>query len=280
MSQTSKKAPTPPPGPPAEPKLPTADQMGINAWTAHSIFDRKDERKVGRALIVSFTGHTIFFLLLLFAAWKGAQKVVEHEDKIDVVVLQAPGPSGGGGGSPTPAPQQKLEIPKPTPVTPVPAPVPVPVDPTVNANVTTLDQLIQANGLSALDLAAFGSGGTGHGIGTGNGDGIGPGSGGGFGGGVFRGGNGCSDVVPIKKVDPIYTSEAMRAKIQGDVWVDAVVLKTGVVSDVKVSKSLDKSFGLDEAALKAAKSWLFKPAVCKGVATDELVTLQISFHLH
>ena len=55
------------------------------------------------------------------------------------------------------------------------------------------------------------------------------------------------------KVDPQYSPDAVRAKIQGLVVVSAVVLPDGSVSDVRVIRSLDRSFGLDMKAIEAAR---------------------------
>jgi protein TonB len=203
-----------------------------------------------------------------------------------MVYLQQPGPGGGGGGSPTPAPPAKVEVPKPvTPPTPVPLePVPVvpppPPDPSLSAPVTTMSNMFQSAGQGAVNLAAFGGGGSGGGIGSGKGNGVGPGEGGGFGGGAFRPGNGCADPQLIHNVDPKYTSEAMRAKLQGNVELEVVVQKNGTVGDMHLTRSLDKQFGLDAAAMTAAKSWMFKPATCKGQPVDMIVSLVLEFRLH
>jgi protein TonB len=253
--------------------------IGAERWVSNSIFDRKDERKMGKALSGSFAAHAVIFALLLWGGFR-AVKAVEPPEKIDVVYLQQPGPGGGGGGSPKPAPPVKTEIPKPKVAEPVPV-VPTPVvplpDPQLTAPVTTLSNMLQASG---VNLASFGGGGSGGGIGSGKGDGVGPGTGGGFGGGAYRPGNGCANPSLVRQVDPKYTSEAMRAKLQGDVEIEAVVQKDGKVGQIQLTRSLDKQFGLDDEAMKAAKGWLFRPAVCQGQPVDMIVTLQLQFRLH
>jgi periplasmic protein TonB len=249
--------------------------IGAERWVSNSIFERKDERKIGKAMSGSLIAHAVLFTLLLWGGFR-AVKAVEPPEKIDVVYLQQPGPSGGGGGSPKPAPPVKTEIPKPATPDPVPIVQPIP-DPSLVAPVTTLSNMLQASG---VDLASFGGGGSGGGIGSGKGDGVGPGTGGGFGGGAYRPGNGCANPTLVRQVDPKYTSEAMRAKLQGDVEIEAVVQKDGKVGQVQLTRSLDKQFGLDDEAMKAAKGWLFRPAVCQGQAVDMIVTLQLQFRLH
>jgi TonB family protein len=105
-----------------------------------------------------------------------------------------------------------------------------------------------------------------------------PGTGGGL--GVIRPGNGCTNPVLIRQVDPKYTSQAMRSKIEGDVEIETVVRTNGTVGDMRVSRSLDTQFGLDDEALKAAKGWIFSPATCKGEPVNMIVTLRLQFRLH
>ena len=111
-------------------------------------------------------------------------------------------------------------------------------------------------------------------------DGLGPGEGGGTGGGVYRPGT-AGLTIPrlLRDVTPKYTAEAMRARIQGTVWLDVVVLPTGEVGDIKVSKSLDQVFGLDEQAIVAARQWLFAPGRRFGEPVAVLVTLELFFNL-
>jgi TonB family protein len=88
-----------------------------------------------------------------------------------------------------------------------------------------------------------------------------------------------SDPQLLKQVRPNYTPGGLRAKIQGLVELEAIVLANGVVGDVRVTKSLDKVFGLDDEAVIAAKKWLFKPGSIKGVAVPTVVTLILEFRL-
>jgi protein TonB len=243
---------------------------------------------MGRALIASLVSHGGLIALLIAAA--GVKAVVETVKEpplvADMVFLKSPGPGGGGGGSPEPAPAKKLEVPKPKPVEPVPTPVtppPVPPPPTLNAPVmTNFAESLQAQGTSKLSAAPVGGGGRGGGIGTGRGNGLGEGVGGGTGGGVYAPGNGVSEPTLIRAVDPSYTSEAMRAKIQGVVLLTAVVQPNGMVDDIKVSKSLDRQYGLDQAAVDAARQWRFGP--CKLVKENKPVPcsiiMELGFRLH
>jgi protein TonB len=86
--------------------------------------------------------------------------------------------------------------------------------------------------------------------------------------------------VLIQAVYPKYTSDAMRAKIQGVVEVQAVVMPDGSVSRARVITSLDKVFGLDEQAVLAAKQWTFEPGKLDGKPVPVAVKVNLEFKLH
>jgi protein TonB len=88
------------------------------------------------------------------------------------------------------------------------------------------------------------------------------------------------DPVPLRSVQPKYTSDAMRAKIQGVVQLEVVVLENGTVGDVRITRSLDKNFGLDTEAITAARQWLFRPATRQGKPVPIIVLLELEFRLH
>jgi len=94
-----------------------------------------------------------------------------------------------------------------------------------------------------------------------------------------RPGKGVTNPVLVKEVHPSYTPEAMRAKIQGGVWLQVVVLADGKVGDVKVTKSLDTVYGLDEQAVKAAKQWTFKPGTKDKKPVPVQVDIEMTFRL-
>jgi len=80
-------------------------------------------------------------------------------------------------------------------------------------------------------------------------------------------------------VDPQYSADAMRAKIQGLVVVSAVVLPDGSVSDVRVIRSLDRVFGLDMKAIEAARQWRFFPGTRQGEPVPVFVNIELEFNL-
>ena len=214
----------------------------------------------------------------------------------DLVWLVDPGPGGGGGGgNKSPDPPKKAEVkgaeqisvpavkpPDPTPV-PEPEKVPdVPTEPLLTLPVQTMAaaSTTAVGAISTGDASSNSRGsGTGSGVGPGTGSGLGPGSGGGTGGGVFNVGNGVSSPVPVFSPDPKYTAEAMRAKVQGLVTVSAVVMPDGSVTDIRIVKSLDQSFGLDEEAKRTARSWRFRPGMRQGEPVAVRILIELEFNL-
>jgi TonB family protein len=88
-------------------------------------------------------------------------------------------------------------------------------------------------------------------------------------------------VVPtiVREVKPQYTQEAIDAHIEGFVQLAIVIEADGSVSDVRVTESLDPTFGLDDQAVKAAWQWSFKPATKDGKPVAIGVDLQLRFLL-
>jgi protein TonB len=283
MSANDTTLPGLPPDPGSDPKA-----VVSSGWLAgESIFDRRDERKLGRAMGASMLVHGgLFAAIVAIMTVAPAQLLIDTTPlEYKVAFLPEPGPGGGGGGSPAPAPPKPIEIPKHTAPTAVPIPVEKPPEPTevpklVAPIETTSSTLLQSSGNAAFSLAAYGGGGSGGGVGSGSGNGVGPGTGGGFGGGAYRPGSGVTSPFPVNQVKPNYTSDAMRAKIQGSVELEVVVLEDGTVGQVRVTKSLDRTFGLDQAAMDAAKKWLFRPGTRQGVPVATIVTLILDFRLH
>jgi TonB family protein len=96
---------------------------------------------------------------------------------------------------------------------------------------------------------------------------------------VYKPGDGITLPVVVREMKPRYTPEAMQQKIQGSVFMRVVVLDTGDVGDVQISKSLDPEYGLDREAIKATKQWKFKPGMREGKPVAVEVTLEMTFSL-
>lgn len=241
--------------------------------------------RLGGSLFFSIATHAGILLFLIAAATQVSAPVTQlATDLKDVIWIEQKGPGGGGGGSPNPEPIKKAEIPKPKVVeTPAPKPeVPKEVVPLPEVTVPVTSTLQDIPGaLQGLPSAqgSGGGGGSGTGIGGGRGSGIGPGEGGGTGGGVFRPGNGVVSPTLIYDPRPNYTSDAMRAKIQGIVTMEAVVMPDGSVGAVHITRSLDQTFGLDQEAIKTVKKWRFRPGTRMGQPVPVLVEIEMTFTL-
>ena len=95
--------------------------------------------------------------------------------------------------------------------------------------------------------------------------------------GVFRSGDGATPPRLLEETRPRYTPDAMRAKIQGSVVMQAVVRPDGTVGEVRVTRSLDRRFGQDDEAVSALKKWRFRPGSKDGVAVPVLVDVEMAF---
>ena len=96
---------------------------------------------------------------------------------------------------------------------------------------------------------------------------------------VFDIGNGVTSPRLTHEVKADYTKAALDAKVQGEVLLSVVVKKDGTVGDVRVRQSLDKEFGLDDAAVAAMRQWTFEPAERDGTAVAVRVTVAMLFTL-
>lgn len=257
--------------------------------------------RVGASLAAHLALALVILLAIRFAPRPGALEFLPDAPLNDIVWIAEPGPGGGGGGggNKMPEPARKAELPGKEKITvpvaekPKPTPEPPKVEPppeqlvipaqTIAAAQTALPGVIQP---SAPTTESQGTGkeggagtGTGQGIGSGQGSGLGAGFGGGTGGGAYRPGSGVTLPQVVREVKPAYTADAMRAKVQGSVWLECIVMPDGNVGDVKVTRSLDPIFGLDQEAIKAAKMWKFRPGMRQGEPVPVIITIELTFTL-
>ena len=81
----------------------------------------------------------------------------------------------------------------------------------------------------------------------------------------------------ITKVPPEYPDLARSANVDGTVLVQALVGKDGHVKDAKVVKSVAM---LDDAAIKAVRQWVFKPALSNNKPVAVWVAVPVRFTLN
>jgi protein TonB len=232
---------------------------------------------------VSIAVHAGLAILLLVVAGIQPEQVSTKAVPIrtDLVFKHDVGPGGGGGSRPQPAPPQRTQVPvhqKPTLAIQASA-VPVDPPPTLDVPIQPNSMVLRANGttIGAAPAAGGGNPGTGASAGSG-GPGLGEGKDGGLGGGP-RGPGAVTDPKPVRPVKPAYTSGALAAKIQGSVTLEVEVLANGTVGSVKILRSLDRVYGLDLEAIKAARQWLFVPGTHAGKPVDVIVQIILDFNL-
>lgn len=88
-----------------------------------------------------------------------------------------------------------------------------------------------------------------------------------------------SNPVVVVEKKPAYTKAAMEKKIQGAIELSAIIDKEGKPTEIRVVKSLDSEYGLDDSAVSALKGWRFKPALKDGEPVRFLVSIEMTFTL-
>jgi protein TonB len=229
--------------------------------------------------------------------------VAEHlRDGVVWVAEAAPGGGGGNRGNRMNAPPRPVVMPGHDAIT-VPVARATRVDPSSpDRNLPEPDPVQRlaipaeprASGVESLAgvMASFssdplplgpdccGKGGTGDGDGDGPGHGSGSGPGHRIGTGGGPGGLGGIDAPRVMTiVKPQYTTAAMSARIQGVVLVSCIVQPDGSVADARVVRSLDRAFGLDDEAIKAARQWKFLPGTRLGKPVPVRVSIEVAFTL-
>ena len=228
--------------------------------------------------------HAALFVVLLYVAAQPSQlatTAVVPSTRTKFIYTVTPGLPGSGGGSPTAAAPRPARAPESAPVQVVPprslpnaeppAAVAVPV-------ITPQAVDVVPGAPMPVDGSTVGAG-SGPGAGGGRGPGFGPGEGPGAGDVHTAGVGGVSDPTLIREVRPNYTTDAMRAKIQGAVLMEVVVLADGTVDprQIRITHSLDP--GLDREAIAAVRQWRFRPSLLLGRPVACRVLVELAFTL-
>ncbi len=225
-----------------------------------------------------------FGLHLAAWAWMGAIRGERKHDTIAIALAESK------------KKEKEKEKPKPPPVEIKPekakvvAPAPKAIEPVPEQVAPPPDaKASNMNGFADLGLGSF-SGGTG-----GGGLAVPSGGGGGGGGGgattptptatqrhvALTPSSDCTeDLVKPKlehQIQPAYTQEGRQANAEGAVQLEITVDATGHVVSVKVLHGL--GFGLDEAAMSAARQWTFAPATRCGKAVPTVIKGKVRFSL-
>src|SRR5262249_18710138 len=265
-----------------------------------------DRRRTSAAQLIAFALHVAVFAILVALSRHRTTTVPavgdRSTDQPPLVWVRTTGPGrgggkGGGNGRPEPprrierAGRDQLSVPAP-PREPSAADSehePRPIDRVIIPAVAMGSAADDLPGLiatvSAGDDRSRGSGlgdgvgpNRGPGLGSGSGPSIGDGDGDGI--GPYEGsGNGVTMPVPLHVERPRYSTDAMRARVQGIVLVECVVRPTGTCSDIHVVRSLDPRFGLDNEATRAAALWRFRPGMRQGKPVAVRVTIELEFNV-
>jgi periplasmic protein TonB len=134
----------------------------------------------------------------------------------------------------------------------------------------------------------IGNDGIGTGQGPGRGPGYGPGKNGGMGGGEDGGigpgkgpyvlGPGIKEPQVLIEPLPPYTEAARKARIEGVVVLQAVILRDGTVTGFKVLQGL--GYGLDDSAINTISSkWRFSPGTLNGTKIDVIAKIEVRFRM-
>jgi TonB family protein len=265
-------------------------------------------KRIGPAAVASAVYHVAFIAAIVLAVRYGSyHPPVEAADPVpdtsQIIWLNEPGPGGGGGGGGNrmkepprraQAPGEdkitiqvqkppELEMPQAKVEPPPLELISIPAQSLADAQLSLPGAVEGPPGPPTASLGSGSGGGAGTGVGTGigpgTGSGLGPGSGGGTGGGVYRVGNGVTAPRLLVEVQPKYTSDAMRARVQGIVVTECVILPDGSVGDVKVIRAPTPNFGLDQEAIKAVKKWKFSPGTLQGRPVAVLGNCELDFTL-
>ncbi|MDT8070459.1 MAG: TonB family protein [Terriglobia bacterium] len=84
-------------------------------------------------------------------------------------------------------------------------------------------------------------------------------------------------VAVTSKPTPVYTEQARKERVQGEVLLQVVFTASGQVHVLRVVRGL--GYGLDESAIQAAQNVRFIPAQRNGQPVDSTATLHIVFQL-
>lgn len=233
------------------------------------------DRKISIALALLF--HIVIFLI-------NFPPLQERVFVPETVVVLRPLASPPEGLTKT-APEVKKEKTKPRTPKPkeifIPIPDPTPQEPEIIKKVEEPVSPVVSEIQENIDLGEI-KGPPNEGDGKGEKEGSQTGKNGrgpGEGGSHTQGDPGVTSPQLLKFTKPSYTDDAIKARIQGVVTLEAVVRKDGKVDSFKVVRGL--GYGLDEKSIEeVAKNWKFRPGLFNGKPVDIFITIEIEFNLH
>lgn len=94
---------------------------------------------------------------------------------------------------------------------------------------------------------------------------------------AFRVGPGVTASKLLSRVDPVYSSKARQALLEGTVVLRIVVRATGSAGEFWLMEPL--GLGLDERAVEAVRQWKFAPGEKDGKPVATFAAVEVNFHL-
>ena len=80
----------------------------------------------------------------------------------------------------------------------------------------------------------------------------------------------------ISQIKPRYPRLARQARISGQVVLEAIISRAGLVENLKVVKGHPL---LIQSALQAVKQWRYKPTVLNGTPVEVITRITVNFNL-
>lgn len=94
---------------------------------------------------------------------------------------------------------------------------------------------------------------------------------------VYRVGGPVTAPEIIHRVDPEYPEAARRARVQGAVIIEALIDRDGTVRETRLARNTTHSDACAESALRAVRSWRYRPAQLDGRPVAVYLTVVIGF---
>lgn len=244
-------------------------------------YEYSNTRPLRVAGVLAIILHILLFLMI-FPSFVLTNDV---QDEVVISLKALAQPAQLAGGAPpepaAPEPEPVPVRPEPTPIlVPIPDPTPMDPEPIRREDLRETPQVVRemVADLNIGDISAppgvrgRGQAGSGTGPATGTGPGAGSGS------GPYEVGGVDTNPVPIVQTIPSYTDQAIKAKVQGVVLLQAIIRRDGSVTDLRVLRGL--GYGLEEKAIQEiASNWKFRPGTLDGRPVDVLATIEVTFNL-
>jgi len=96
---------------------------------------------------------------------------------------------------------------------------------------------------------------------------------------LVAGKNGVPEPLAIFTTLPTYPKRAKKARVEAQVVLQAIILKSGSVGKVRVIQCSRRNFGFEKAATDALKKWRFEPTQKDGEPVEASLMTTIEFTL-